>query len=119
MDEKEIEMTTEKDPHGKDPHVSGAKLDAGKTRVWLMVSGFPRALEEVSKVTTEGAKKYTPYGWKDVPEGKERYMDAFGRHMLELAKGEVLDKDTQCYHKAQMVWNLMASLELELTDETS
>lgn len=103
----------EKDPNGIDAHTSGAKLDAGKTRPWLMYSGFAKALGEVAKVTTKGAEKYTPNGWKDVANGPERYMEAFGRHMQDLGQGETVDADTGCLHKAQMVWNLLASMELE------
>ena len=104
----------EKDPYGRNPHESGAKLDDGKMRVWLMLSGFSRALEAVADVTTKGAAKYTPNGWMDVPNGEERYMEAFARHMLSVAQGEKYDMDTLCLHKAQMIWNLLASLELEL-----
>jgi hypothetical protein len=108
--------TLEKDPQGRGQHVPGAKLDAGKTRVWLFISGFARALAAVADVTTKGAIKYTPNGWAHVPDGKDRYMEAFGRHALQLGSGEVIDPDTQCYHKAQMIWNLAASLELELRE---
>lgn len=104
----------ERDPNGVDAHSPGAKLDAGKNRVWLCVSGFSRALNAVSLVTTAGAAKYTPNGWMDVPDGEARYMDAFGRHMMALGRGEMIDPDTNCMHKAQMIWNLLASLELEL-----
>ena len=104
----------ESDPHGRNPHESGAKLDAGKPMPWLMIAGFPLALQCVAEVTTIGARKYTPDGWKDVPEGQQRYMEAFARHMLALASGEEIDRDTGCLHKAQMIWNLLASLELEL-----
>lgn len=104
----------EKDPHGIDPHTSGAKLDAGKVLPWLCISGFSHALAAVADVTTKGARKYTPNGWVDVPDGEQRYMEAFGRHLLALGRGETVDADTQCLHKAQMIWNLMASLELEL-----
>lgn len=107
---------TEKDPHGKDPHAPGAKLDAGKVMPWLCVSGFAHALAAVADVTTKGAIKYTPNGWQEVQDGKARYMEAFGRHTLALARGEQVDKDTGCLHKAQMVWNLLASLELELRE---
>lgn len=103
----------EADPNGIDAHTPGAKLDAGKTRPWLMYSGFAKALGEVAKVTTKGAEKYTPNGWKDVANGPERYMEAFGRHMQALGQGETVDADTGCLHKAQMVWNLLASMELE------
>jgi hypothetical protein len=107
----------EQDPHGKDPNSPGAKLDLGKNRVWLFTAGFANALEEVARVTTKGAEKYTPNGWVEVPNGIERYMDAFGRHMMKLGKGEIIDLDTGCYHKAQMIWNLLASLELELREK--
>lgn len=108
--------TLEKDPQGRGQHVPGAKLDAGKSRVWLCIAGFARAFQAVADVTTKGAIKYTPNGWTQVPDGKDRYMDAFGRHLLKLGTGEIVDKETQCYHKAQMIWNLAASLELELRE---
>ena len=112
-----MNQTKEIDPHGKDPHKPGAKLDNGKVLPWLCISGFSRALEEVAMVTTMGALKYTRNGWMEVPNGAERYMEAFGRHMLALGRGEVFDNGpggTNCMHKAQAIWNLMASLELEL-----
>jgi hypothetical protein len=112
--------TIEQDPYGKKPSEPGAKVDAGKNRVWLFMSGFPRALEEVSKVTTVGAEKYTPNGWATVPNGSDRYMEAFGRHLIAMAKGEKYDSNeggTGCTHKSQMIWNLLASLELDLRNE--
>lgn len=107
--------TTERDPHGKDPHQPGAKLDADKPRAWLMLQGFGNALGAVARVTTIGAEKYTPEGWRQVPNGQERYMDAFARHALAIAQGETHDHDTGCLHKAQAAWNLLAALELDLT----
>lgn len=108
---------SEADPLGMHQHEPGAKLDAGKLRVWLCVAGFSRALEAVADVTTKGAIKYTDNGWMTVANGEERYMDAFARHMIELGKGRRFDPQTDCRHKAQMIWNLMASLELELRGE--
>lgn len=105
---------TERDPYGIDPHTPGAKLDADKPMVWLCVSGFSHALAAVSEVTTKGAIKYTPNGWMTVPNGVDRYMEAFARHALQLGSGQIKDRDTGCLHKAQMIWNLLASLELEL-----
>ena len=104
----------EKDPYGKDSHAAGAKLDAGKMLPWLCISGFSHALCAVADVTTRGAIKYTPNGWASVPDGSARYMEAFARHTLALGRGEEFDPDTQCLHKAQMIWNLLASLELDL-----
>lgn len=117
-----LEFMGETDPNGLDLNSPGAKADAGKNRVWLFMAGFSRALEEVSKVTTVGATKYTPNGWVDVPNGQARYMDAFGRHMLKLGSGELMDdgpSGTGCYHKAQMIWNLLAAFELELRENES
>lgn len=104
----------ETDPNGIDAHTPGAKLDAGKIRPWLCLAGFAHAFNAVAQVTTVGANKYTPNGWAEVSDGESRYMEAFSRHMLALGRGEVVDSETQCLHKAQMIWNLMASLELEL-----
>jgi hypothetical protein len=104
----------ESDPNGLTAHTPGAKLDQGKLLPWLCLAGFSNALTEVVRVTTKGAEKYTPNGWAQVANGQERYMEAFGRHLLKLGSGEILDEDTKCYHKAQMAWNLLASLELEI-----
>lgn len=104
----------EKDPSGLDAHTPGAKLDQGKLLPWLCISSFSNALTEVAKVTTIGAKKYTPNGWIEVENGRERYMEAMTRHLLKLGTGEVLDEDTQCYHLAQVAWNALAVLELQL-----
>lgn len=112
----------EEDPNGKAQNEPGAKVDAGKNRVWLCVSGFSNALEEVSRITTIGASKYTPNGWVEVPDGQTRYMDAFGRHLLSLGKGEVYDNGpggTGGMHLSQAIWNLLAVLELQLRDKAS
>jgi hypothetical protein len=109
-------MSHEADPTGRDPHQPGAKLDAGKSRAWLCISGFANALEAVAQVTTAGAAKYTPGGWVCVPDGQERYMDAFARHSLAMARGETHDADTGCLHHAQAAWNLLAALELQLRE---
>jgi hypothetical protein len=106
----------ESDPLGRDPHEPGAKLDAGKLQPWLCIAGFSRALAAVADVTTKGAAKYTRNGWMSVPNGPERYMEGFARHMLRLGAGETIDADTGCRHKAQMIWNLLAALELELRE---
>jgi len=112
----ETQNTIESDPSGRSLRDPGAKADNGKTRAWLCLAGFSRALEEVAKVTTTGADKYTPNGWVDVPNAEERYMDAAARHLLAYAKGEVYDNDTGgtgCKHLAQVAWNILAVLELQ------
>lgn len=113
-----VSPTIEADPSGGSLNEPGKKADAGKILPWLFLSGFARALEETAKVTTLGAKKYTPGGWATVPDGVNRYMEAAMRHMLALGKGKVLDDGIGglgvTYHKSQIIWNILASLELEL-----
>ena len=112
-----IAPIVEKDPSGLDAHTPGAKLDQGKLLPWLCIAGFSNALTEVARVTTKGAEKYTPNGWAKVENGQERYLEAMGRHLLKMGTGEVLDKETQCYHLAQVAWNALASLELQLRNK--
>lgn len=104
----------EMDPNGLHAHASGAKLDAGKNRVALVVNGFARALLEVGKVGTFGAKKYTDNGWMEVPNGIERYTDALQRHLLTEATGEDCDPDSELLHAAHAAWNALARLDLML-----
>jgi hypothetical protein len=107
---------SEKDPNGKSQHETGAKLDAGKNRLGLVLSGFSRALVEVGKVGTFGAAKYTPSGWLDVPNGVERYTDAELRHMFAFFCGEEHDPDSGLHHLAHAAWNALACLELTLRE---
>jgi len=106
----------ESDPTGKTAHDPGAKLDAGKRLPWVVKYGFRHALAEVVTIGTAGAYKYTKYGWKDVPDAKARYLEAFERHMEKyFVKDEVIDPETKGHHVAAAVWNLLAWLEFDLT----
>ena len=108
----------ETDPTGRSAHEPGAKLDAGKTRCSLVLGGFARALEQVGRVGTYGAKKYTPNGWMTVPDGVERYSDAMWRHLLAEAEGQPCDADTGLLHAAHAAWNALARLELLLREQS-
>lgn len=103
----------EKDPNGKSQSESGAKLDAGKNRIGLVLLGFAKALAEVSKVGTFGANKYTENGWQDVPDGEKRYTDAMLRHLLSEQDGSI-DDDSGMLHAAQVAWNALARLHFIL-----
>lgn len=104
----------EADPNGKSSHEAGAKLDAGKARLGLVLLGFARALNEVGRVGTYGACKYSDDGWMQVPDGERRYTDAMLRHLLREAEGEDLDADTGLLHAAHCAWNALARLDLAL-----
>lgn len=109
----------ETDPTGKNAHEPGAKLDAGKVRMGLVLGGFGRALKEVGKVGTYGAEKYTDNGWMEVPDGVARYSDALFRHIFSEACGEEIDADTGLHHAAHAAWNALARLDLILRDRDS
>lgn len=105
----------ERDPHGLAPSAPGAKLDAEKVMAELTIDGFSRALLAVAKVSTYGAKKYSPGGWQHVQDGQVRYRRAGDRH--RLARGhEELDPDTGLLHLAHECWNRLAELELLLRE---
>lgn len=108
----------EADPHGKNPHELGAKLDAGKAPVLRGALGyFPRALIAVAEVSAVGARKYAWNGWESVPDGAARYGDALARHILAETIDGPCDKDTELLHAAHTAWNALARLELLLRKE--
>jgi hypothetical protein len=106
----------ERDPNGKSQHESGSKLDHGKNRLGLVLLAFSRALKEVGEVGTFGANKYTANGWLNVPNGIDRYTDAMLRHLLQEATGEKIDPESQMLHSAQVAWNALARLELQMRE---
>ena len=103
----------EHDPHGLASDVPGAKLDAGKLRIDLVLDGFSLALAEVAQVAGYGARKYSEGGWQHVPQGEQRYRAAAGRHRLKRVR-ESHDPDTGLLHLAHEAWNVLAELELAL-----
>jgi hypothetical protein len=109
------QLLAERDmPSKKDLHSLGCKDDAEKTRMSLIFNNFASALEQVAKVGTFGARKYTDNGWCHVEDGVNRYTDALYRHLLAEAQGEVLDSETELWHSAHAAWNALARLELQL-----
>ena len=107
---------TELDPHGKSQHEAGSKLDAGKNRLGLVLGDFSRALWAVGEIGTYGANKYSPHGWKQVPDGFERFTDAMLRHWLKEQEEEC-DPDTGLTHAAHFAWNALARLECMLREK--
>ena len=102
----------ETDPTGRGQHEPGAKCDAGKPLPALVLGGFAAGLTEVVRVGTDGARKYTLNGWKEVPDGPARYMEALWRHLLAHMAGEVRDPQSGHRHMAHVCWNALAYLTL-------
>ena len=97
----------ETDPMGLSMSTPGAKADAGKLKMFLVLKDFSLALQEVAKVGTMGAEKYSLSGWLQVPDGYARYSDAMMRHVFEIG-------DAEFDHDAHAAWNALARLELKI-----
>ena len=105
-------MSNESDPNGIDQHAAGAKLDDGKIQAGVL-KDFSLALTAIAEVGSFGANKYTRGGWQSVPNGIERYEDAFWRHLLK-ERHEPVDGDSGLLHQAHLAWNILARLEMTL-----
>lgn len=86
----------------KNNNKAGQKFDGGKLRYDLYPTN---AYEGCTKVLTFGAEKYTPGGWKTVPNGETRYYAALIRHLQsqkryieEGGKGLALDDESGLPH---------------------
>lgn len=108
--------STRQAPAQQAPDTPGAKLDADKLRVDLVLDGFSLALIEVAKVAGYGARKYSEGGWQHVEQGEQRYRVAAGRHRLKRVR-ETHDPDSHILHLAHEAWNVLAELELALRKE--
>lgn len=106
------ECSGEQDPHGLDPHQPGAKLDAGKPDMSLLID-FSGALREVAKVGDSGAITRTRGGWLQVPDGYTRYTADLLRHTLTT---EAIDAESEMLHAAHAAWCSLARLELLLIE---
>ena len=89
--------------------VEGTKLDQGKAR-WDLLPWA--AVEEVVDVLTYGAQKYSPDGWRRVPDAKSRYFAAALRHIAAYAQDETDDSESGQHHLAHAVCCLLFLLEL-------
>lgn len=114
--QRPAQQPPERDPHDLPPDAPGAKLDADKLRVDLVLDGFSLALTEVARVASYGARKYSEGGWQHVEQGEQRYRAAAGRHRLKRVRG-THDPDSGILHLAHEAWNVLAELELALRKE--
>lgn len=105
------------DPTGRKPNEAGAKVDAGKPRMSMVLGGFSDALVEVVRIGTFGAAKYTDGGWRTVPNGFQRYEDAQMRHQFYRHSGEEYDPESHYLHLAHEAWNALAKLQLFIDNE--
>lgn len=94
--------------------MDGIKHDADKPRMDLLPFD---ALEEVAKVLTFGAKKYTENGWQKVENADARYRAAMLRHYCADQSGDKYDKESGLLHAAHMATNALFVLWYEIQKE--
>ncbi len=94
---------------GSETAMDFKKYDKAKPRYSLIP---PRAEEEMVKVLTFGAKKYSADNWRKVDD-PNRYVDAAMRHIAAYRKGEKLDSESNLHHLAHAVCCLAFIVELE------
>jgi len=87
----------------------GVKYDAGKLRYDLIPA---EALEELARVYTIGAVKYSDNNWR---HGLvySRLFGALMRHAWAWMRGESHDPDGQ-HHLASVAWCALALLQFEI-----
>lgn len=85
---------------------SGERKNEGKIRFDLLE---PFAIEQLAKVFTIGASKYSPNNWlKGMPWSN--ITASLKRHLSEYEKGIDFDQETNLLHAAHIAWNAMALL---------
>lgn len=73
------------------------KHDYGKIQLDLI---SPEFIEDLGKVLTFGANKYSAESWKTVPDAENRYYAALLRHIMAYRKGEDMDEESGLSHLA-------------------
>lgn len=75
--------------------------EEGKSKmIWSLLPWSE--LRAVVRVFMNGAKKYSPHGWKTVPNASEEYYNAAQRHLSAIAEGELIDPDDGELHAAHL-----------------
>ena len=115
-------IETEKEIIEEKEKEEGQKWSNDKLPVHTVIfKQFPDALKEVIICSQAGHKKYpNDIDWmnfKRVPDAENQYMNAAIRHMLENGYNEDMIKYGNIRHDAQVIWNLLAALQIRLMEE--
>lgn len=94
----------------------GAKHDAGKVPIHSVLAYFPRALEQVARVSEHGATLHGWFTWDTIDDPVRRYADAELRHEVARCKGEAFDPESGLLHLAHRAWGVLAQLELVMRE---
>ena len=89
------------------------KADEGKLRYDLIPE---TALEGIATIFTYGSKKYDDNNWKKSTY-PSRYYAAMMRHIQEIRKGNLIDKESGLYHFDHALVCLIMYRELTLKQQ--
>lgn len=89
---------------------AGDKYDAKKP-MWDLLP--TKAVSAIVDVLTFGAEKYAPDNWRQVPNGKRRYLAAAYRHIVAWHQGEKNDPESGLPHLAHAACCLLFLQELD------
>lgn len=89
----------------------GRKDDQGKPD-WSLLP--LKAVEEVVKVLSFGAKKYQRDNWVKVPDGENRYLSAALRHLAAHQAGERADAESSQLSLAHAACCILFLIHIEL-----
>ena len=73
-----------------------------------------RAIDEMAKVLTFGAKKHSANSWQDLENGEERYRAALLRHVFAIQRGELYDEESGLLHAAHAETCAAFLIELQM-----
>jgi hypothetical protein len=88
----------------------GLKYDTGKLRWDLLPMD---CIEDVVKILTFGAEKYSANNWQNVEDGENRYFAALMRHLTTSRMGEKVDIESGLSHLSHAMCNIIFLLWLE------
>lgn len=99
----------------------GEKYSKDKLPIYTFLMQFKNALKEVAKCSQAGHNKYPlDKDWKNferVENAQFEYMNASIRHLFEEGVNQDMLEYGNITHKAQVIWNLLAALEVSLKEE--
>ena len=97
----------------------GQKFSDDKLPIYtVLFKQFPDVIQEVIRCSMAGHKKYSNdtdwINFKRVPNAENQYLNAALRHMTEFGYNEDMKEYGMILHEAQVIWNLMAALQIKL-----
>jgi len=93
------------------PHIFDNKNHFAKLINELVSFDIEEIVQEVEEVLQYGAEKYKPNSWQTVPDARERYWNAYMRHMLSE---NISDEESGLPHRSHKLCNLVFLLWFEV-----